>query len=85
MTADLSTRACRLLECRQDFALIHFQCLLFFPTHQVDIELRDASVDQFTQLLAMSLRRTNNAETIDNFVGHKIGIAAFDLAVMRLY
>src|SRR5947208_783209 len=82
VTADLPTRACRLLECRQDFALIHFQRLLLFPTHQVDIELRDAGVDQSTQLFAMSFDRSDNAETINDFIRPKIGIAAFDFAVM---
>src|SRR5207248_5039674 len=61
---------------------IHFQRLLLFPTHQVDIELRDAGVDQSTQLFAMSFDRSDNAETINDFIRHKIGIAAFDLAVM---
>src|SRR4029077_2915578 len=66
---------------RKDFAAVNFQSFFFIAAHQVDVELRYTGFPQRFELLAMLLDRADQAEAVDDFVAHKIGVVAAHLAV----
>jgi len=67
---------------RQYFLPINLQRFLFFPAHQIDVELSDARLNQSMKLFTMCLDRTDQAKAIHYFIRHKIGVVAADLAMV---
>ena len=74
----------RALKRRQNFPLINSQRLLFFPAHQVNIELRNARPRQRLQFLPMRLRGPDQTKSIDNFIRHELRVTAIDFAMMLI-
>src|SRR5487761_457345 len=56
---------------RQNIARVHIQRFLFLAAHQINIELRHAGGAQGFQLFMMRLHGTDQAEAIDDFIGHE--------------
>jgi hypothetical protein len=63
---------------------VDLERFFFLAAHQVDIELRDAYLSQAVQLLAMLLDGADDAEAIDDFVAHEIGVVAADFTVVEI-
>src|ERR1700693_2314781 len=47
---------------RQNLPLVHFQGFFLFPTHQINIKLRDSNAGQRFQLVPMSFDRPNQTK-----------------------
>src|SRR5712664_990261 len=69
---------------RKHFTAVDFQRFFFLTAHQVDVELCYAHFAQGFQFFAVLLDGADEAETVDDFVRHKIGVVAADFAVVQV-
>src|ERR1035438_327537 len=69
---------------RQNLPLVHFQGFFLFPTHQINIKLRDSNAAQSFQLLPMLIDRPNQTKAVNHLIANEIGIVAADFAMMKI-
>jgi len=73
----------RVTVARKDFAAVDFQCFFFIAAHQVDIEIALRRPSATPRVSCGALDGADQAEAVNDFVTHKIGVIAAYLAVMQ--
>src|SRR5215211_5910990 len=69
-------------ELRDDLPPIDLERLLLRVRHQVDVELVDADGLELLQLLRRLRRRAEDAEAVDDLVGHELAVLRADAGVL---
>src|SRR5579859_2811725 len=68
----------------EDIAGVDGEGVFLIATHSADVELGDADRAKGVELVAMGFDRADETETVNHFVGDKVGIVAPDLTVVLI-